>query len=143
MLDANAQLAGTCIPPHLKTKCGNGKRHYAVKIDERSLWARRGREIYESVINDLGGIGRFSTAQEQLVRRLSGLCVVAEAIEVKIAQGEMPGGDTLMEYIATINAMRRIAHSVGLRRVPKETQDLDAYIGGKYGNGPEIDGEAT
>jgi hypothetical protein len=127
----------------VKTRAGTGRSQHAVPVDARLVWARRGRELYESVVADLGGLGRLSTAQEQLCRRLSGLCVVAESIEVQLAQGKMRTGDALSEYIGAINCLRRVAHSIGLRRVPKEIPDLNTYLHSHYGDGVEIEGEAV
>ena len=89
----------TPISPHLRTQAGNGKRHHAARIDERTLWARRTREICEAVVSDLGGIDHLSEAQKQLIRRVAGLSVVCEGIEVELAQGKRPSGDDLQEYI--------------------------------------------
>ena len=131
MLETNGSVS--TISPHLRTKCGNGKRQHAARIDERTLWARRTREICEAVISDLGGIDRLSEAQKQLVRRLAGLSVVCEGIEVELAQGARPTGEHLQEYIAAINAARRVSHSVGLARVPKDiTPVLETYLAERY-----------
>ena len=126
---------------NFRTRAGTGRSMHAVAIDARTTWGRRGVELYQSVLADLGGADRVSTAQEQLVRRLSGLCIIAECAEVGLAKGEIPSGEALTEYVATVNAMRRVAHSVGLRRIPKEVQDLDSYLTQRYA-GTEIEAEA-
>ena len=64
----------------------NGSGRHVVKINERTLWGRRFREISENVAGSLGGIGLLSEAQKQLIRRLVSLSVVCEGIEVELAQ---------------------------------------------------------
>jgi hypothetical protein len=83
---------------------------------------------------DLGGIDRLSTAQQQLVRRLAGLSIICEGIEVELAQGQRPSGESLQEYIAAINAARRVSHSIGLERVPRDITPaaLESYFAQQY-----------
>ena len=42
------------------TRVGTGKARHAQKIDTRTLWGRRDREIYNAIISDLGGADRLS-----------------------------------------------------------------------------------
>jgi hypothetical protein len=129
-----AQGAKTAKAPNFKTRAGNGHAHHVVRIDERSIWARRTRELCESIVADLGGIDRLSTAQQQLVRRLAGLSIICEGIEVELAQGQRPSGESLQEYIAAINAARRVSHSIGLERVPRDITPaaLESYFAQQY-----------
>ena len=41
------------------TRVGTGKARHAQKIDTRTLWGRRDREIYNAIISDLGGADRL------------------------------------------------------------------------------------
>ena len=91
----------------------------------------------------MGGVDLLSEAQKQLIRRLAGLSVICEGIEVELAQGKRPTGDHLQEYLSAINVARRLSHSVGLRRVPRDATTLESYLNGRYAAGPEIEGEST
>ncbi len=118
---------------HFKTRVGNGSAHHVVRIDERSLWARRTRELVQNVAGDLGGLDRLSETQRQLIRRLAGLCVICEQIEIELSQGDKPDSEALKSYLATINTVRRLSQTLGLARVPKDiTPDLESYLAANY-----------
>ncbi len=63
------------------TRVGTGKARHAQKIDTRTLWGRRDREIYNAIISDLGGADRLSELEHQVVRRAVGLALRCEQIE--------------------------------------------------------------
>src|SRR5262245_38152128 len=94
-------------------------------VDQRTAIARRYRDVAGTLIADQGGADRLSEARLQMVRRLAGLCVLAEDIESKIATG---GSVDLTAYSQLCNTMSRIATRLGLNRVPKEVPNLQTYI---------------
>jgi hypothetical protein len=100
-------------------------------VDGRSAVARRFKDIAGALISDQGGADRLSEARLQLVRRLAGLCVLAESIESKIATG---GGVDLTAYGQLCNTMSRIATRLGLNRVAKEVPNLQNYLAQRSGN---------
>ena len=63
------------------TRVGTGKARHAQKIDTRTLWGRRDREIYNAIISDLGGADRLSELEHQVVRRAVGLAPQAKAAQ--------------------------------------------------------------
>src|SRR6516165_5164718 len=70
------------------TRVGTGKARHAQKIDTRTLWGRRDREIYNAIISDLGGADRLSELEHQVVRRAVGLALRCEQIETQLAEGK-------------------------------------------------------
>src|SRR5271166_6615911 len=70
------------------TRVGTGKARHAQKIDTRTLWGRRDREIYNAIISDLGGADRLSELEHQVVRRAVGLALQCEQIETQLAEGK-------------------------------------------------------
>ena len=70
------------------TRIGTGKARHAQKIDTRTLWGRRDREIYNAIISDLGGADRLSELEHQVVRRAVGLALRCEQIETQLAEGK-------------------------------------------------------
>ena len=57
-------------------------------VDGRSAIARRYRDIIAAIMTDQGGADRMSEARQQLVRRFAAASVLAEQLELRIANGE-------------------------------------------------------
>ena len=73
-----------------------------IKLDPSSV--RRYRDMYASLIEDLGGEDRASEGQRQLARRAGALVVQAESIEAEIVRGEAVDAD---DYVRFVNALNR------------------------------------
>src|ERR1700730_15997115 len=58
-------------------------------LDGRTHTARRFRDLYEVLCNDLGGASGLKEGQRQLVRRAATLSVMSEAMEADIVR-DMP-----------------------------------------------------
>ena len=94
--------------------------------DGRSSIVRRYRDVYSSLIEDLGGEDRASEGQRQLARRAGALVVQAESIEAEIVRGEAIDAD---DYVRLVNALNRTLCNLGLERRPRDvTPDLTTYI---------------
>jgi hypothetical protein len=137
----SAKEDAASLSAYCRTRVGNGAGLFLnSETDLRRGHARRFKEIVYAVASDLGGFDRMSALQLQLIRRAAALAVIAEAAEARIAQGQAPSNAELGGYIAISNAMRRLAHSLGLKRIPREIQSLDEYLNSRYGL--EIDATA-
>jgi hypothetical protein len=86
-------------------------------IDARSRTAGLFREIAAALANDLGGKDALSKAQIELLRRASGLGVLADRIEHKLVT-DKPIDPA--EYVNIAAAQSRILRSLGLKRVPRD-----------------------
>jgi len=94
-------------------------------LDRRTAAFQRTKQLIVDIENDLGGSDRLSTGERQLVQRAACLSAVLEDQEVRWLSGQEMDPGT---YTTTINALRRVLETVGLRRVPKNVPDLQAYL---------------
>jgi ABC-type transporter Mla MlaB component len=137
-LMSQASLSEVSPKPYFGTRAGNQSSLFATRIDERGLWARRTRELVQNIAGDLGGMDALSEAQKQLVRRLAGLSVLCEQLEIELASGERLDAQALAAYLQTVNSARRLSSTLGLRRIPKDvTPSLEAYLEQRYGEAAE------
>src|SRR5258706_8441725 len=72
------------------TRAGTGRTIHAQAIDTRTVWARRGRELYIAIMSDLGGQDRLSELELQLVRPGRWACYPVRA-ERGLACGRQAG----------------------------------------------------
>jgi hypothetical protein len=94
----------------------NGSRPFVDKIDHRSAWMRRWKDLYAAHLNDLGGEG-LSEAQTSLCRWISTMEVELESLEAKIAKGKIIDPDL---YGRLCGRLARMLELVGtLRRLAK------------------------
>jgi hypothetical protein len=98
-------------------------------VDGRSTIARRYRDIASAIVTDQGGADQCSETRQQLIRRFSVAAVLAEQMESALANGE---SINVVEHCQLSSTMVRIAHRIGIDRIPKEVDGitqayLDAY----------------
>ena len=98
--------------------------------DGRSVIARRYRDVFSEIANDLGGQDVISEAQRQLVRRAAMLSVYCESVESDMAQGSQIDTDDL---VRVVNALTRVLTAIGLDRRPRpsDTPTLQEYLKAK------------
>ncbi|MEH2573478.1 hypothetical protein [Bradyrhizobium sp. AZCC 1708] len=108
----------------------NGSRLHLELRDNRSLWARRLRDLLALMVSDLGGVENVSEAEKSLVRRASMLTLQLELMEQKWAMKDGEATEkSLITYQRVANSLRRILESLGLRRRSKDiTPTLDQYL---------------
>jgi hypothetical protein len=70
-----------------RSRVTNGKSLW-LDGDKRGPTARRFRDIFAAIINDLGGDDLLTEGQKQLARRCSLLAVECEQIEARAVGGE-------------------------------------------------------
>jgi hypothetical protein len=86
-------------------------------------------EIIAAIETDLGGADRLSEGERQLVQRAAVLGAFIENCEATYLRNE---DVELADYLAAINAQRRVLATLGLRRVPKDvTPNLSTYLAAK------------
>jgi hypothetical protein len=89
-------------------------------IDGRRLVARRFRDIASAVARDLGGVDQLTEVKKQLIRRFAAAAVVAENRETALCKGE---DIDLRRYGTLCNTIVRLAHKLGMDRVPRDITD--------------------
>ena len=95
-------------------------------VDGRSEGGRRFRDLVIQICEDQGGLDRLSESRLQLVRRFCAACVLAEAMEAKLVNGEQI---SVQEHALLCSSLVRIASRIGINRVPKNvTPELRDYI---------------
>src|SRR5271154_1205572 len=91
-------------------------------LDGRTAAARRARELIEAIETDLGGADQLTEGSRQLVQRAAVLGAYIESCEVKWLGGEAVD---LADYLAAINAQRRVLATIGLARRSKDVTPPD------------------
>ncbi|MGB9041129.1 MAG: hypothetical protein WCC81_01505 [Pseudolabrys sp.] len=98
------------------------------RLDGRTIAARRAKELIESIEADLGGGDHISEGTRQLVRRAAVLGVYVESCETQWLAGEPVD---LSDYLAAINAQRRVLATIGLQRGgPRHTLHMGIGVTG-------------
>jgi len=99
-------------------------------VDQRTLWARRFRDLLALHLNDLGGEDAASEAEKAIVRRACTLIVELERMEEGFALAGEASLNQLEAYQRTGNSLRRLLESVGLQRRPRNVTPptLDEYL---------------
>ncbi len=116
------------------TRAATGRSLHAVAIDCRTTWARRSREVFSAVVSDLGGQDLQSELSLQTIRRVTGLTILAEQMEAKLAQDEEID---VNQYVTVINSFNRTAGALGLARQSKDiTPNLEQYLASKAAERP-------
>lgn len=107
-----------------RSRVGNGRDYFIGDIDERSLLARRFREIHSQIITDIAGDP--TEAQTQIARRAASLCVWCESAEAEMAKGnEIDIG----QFTTAANSLRRLLADLGIERKSRDlTPSLDQYL---------------
>ena len=99
--------------------------------------ARRFRDIAEAIALDQGGADRLSESRRQLIRRFSAAAVLAEQLELKLANGY---AIDLGEHALLCSSLVRLASRIGLgRRAKNITPTLDQYLEEQFDDAPADD----
>jgi hypothetical protein len=99
-------------------------------VDGRSKAARRFRDVYETIISDLGGDeGRLSEGQRQIARRCAMLSVSAELAEASAVAGEAFDAEA---YGIVCDRLGRAFQRLGLKRVKKDRAPTIHEIASRY-----------
>jgi hypothetical protein len=87
-------------------------------VDARSVTARRYRDLFQAVCDDLGGIDHLSTAQLQLARRASMLSAEAERQEAMACRADAEF--SVADYGLNVSLLCRVFGLLGVQRIPRD-----------------------
>ncbi len=103
--------------PSNRSAVTNGSQLFAEKLDQRSAWARRFRDLIQLHLLDLGGPEGCSEAQVSLVRRAATLEIELERMEYEFARPDRTVGNRALDrYSMLANTLRRLLVTLGLDR---------------------------
>ena len=105
-------------PEFNRSAVTNGHALFVDRVDGRSAWARRFRDLIELHIMDLGGPSECTEGQCSLVRRIATMEVELERLEGMFAQSPATT-DQLDLYQRMSNSLRRLLVTIGLDRKAK------------------------
>ncbi len=108
-----------------RSAVSNGARLFAQKVDGRTLWARRYRDLFNDFLRDAGGAEHLSQLKIELCRRAAALAAEAERMECDLAQGQKIDADLLARLSSHL---RRIAETIGIERVKRDATPSLAQI---------------
>ena len=100
--------------PEGRSRVSNGTCLFAERVDGRSIWARRFRDLIELHVADLGGAEVLSEAQRSLIRRVATLETEMERLEGRFAKDGGGSNRTLDRYQSMANNLRRLLTTLGL-----------------------------
>ena len=118
----------------------NGSRAL-LGVDGRTALARRYRDLIAELTADCAG-AKLSEGQRQLVRRAAHLSIQCELVESESTNGKP---FDLTVYMTTVNTLRRVLASLGLKRAdlpanaPQATPDQAPSARGKAAGAQEAD----
>ena len=112
METATNTTAKAAIPPVARSRVTNRSKAF-LGADGRTAVARRWRDVYAALTEDLGGESHVSEAERQLARRAATLVVTAELAEAAMAAG---GECDSESYCRLVNALSRVLSKLGLKR---------------------------
>lgn len=106
------------------TRVGNGKSLFIDEVDERSVVARRYKELLAQIGIDLGG--DLTEAQTQIARRACALAVWCESCEAQMAAGAELD---IAAFTTAANSLRRLLADLGIERRARDvTPSLSEYL---------------
>ena len=113
-----------------RSAVSNGTRLFCVDgLDGRSRTAMRFRDLVEGMENDLGGSGRLSEGQRQLIRRAATLSIMSESVEADFIRNLAFDSEA---YGVLCDRLGRCLQRLGLERVSRTvTPSLSAYLAAK------------
>ena len=103
-----------------RSRVTNGSDLFAERVDGRSVWCRRFKDLIQLHLSDLGGAEGCSEAQVSLVRRVSTLEIELERLEYEFARPDRVAGNRALDrYSMLTNTLRRLHMTLGLDRTDK------------------------
>ena len=126
----------------LRSAISNGSQLFVERLDQRSAWARRLKDLIADHLSDLGGPEAVSHAESVIVRRAAMLTLQVELMEQRFAQNEAgeASAKQIETYQRTTNTLRRTLESLGLQRRQRDvTPTLSAYLRSRVEEADEYD----
>lgn len=107
----------------------NGSRYFLGRVDERSVNARRLRDIERGIVAELGvPLAALSTADRALLTQASTLTLRAEVLQSAAARDEPVDDDVLVRLTTSLRLVRR---DLERRRPAPKPPNLHDYLAGK------------
>ena len=101
------------------SRVSNGSALFVEKIDGRTPWARRFRDLIELHLADLGGPDNVNEAQCALIRRIATLECECERLEGEFAKTDRIAGMKALDlYSRLSNTLRRLLDALHMERRP-------------------------
>jgi hypothetical protein len=91
-------------------------------VDGRTRPAILYKEVAAAIVADLGGLNFITRAQRELVKRASGLAVLADRIEEELVNGRPVD---LSEYTLVVNSQARVLRVLGIERIARDVTPPD------------------
>ena len=104
-----------------------------IDADGRTVWARRYRDLVALLADDAGGLQFMTELKLALIRRTAALICECEALENKLANGEVIDVDLLARLSSHL---RRLAETVGVNRVRRDAVPSLAEVVAKHASKP-------
>ena len=110
-----------------QSRITNGKLFFD-GVDGRTEKARRFRDIYLALVDELGGEENCNTSDLEMARAAAMLAMVGEHLQSRVCAGE--DVDHLL-LLRNANALRRQLAFLGLKNLNRkpEEKSLEAYLG--------------
>jgi hypothetical protein len=104
-----------------------------LRVDHRTPWMRRLRDLIAEHVADLGGDDMITHAERALVNRVAMLIVQLERKEARFAAQDGEASDEqLRSYLRGLNSLNRVLGSLGLKRRPRDITptppSVDQYL---------------
>jgi hypothetical protein len=109
-------------PPRPRTRQGKARLLALDHLDQRTAAAQAARRLIATLTTDMGGEDRLSEGERQLVQRAALLGAIVADFEARWVAGQSVD---LGEYLQAVNVQRRVLATLGLKRVPKDLDEID------------------
>ncbi len=117
---------GDVAPPKQGTRLGAGKTFLPDKVDQRSPRARRYRENFRDIVNDLGGPTYVTTLQRSVAKRAAAFIVMLEELELEWLLGTEQFD--LDQYSELSRTMLMFSRTLGIRRIARPVNGVDIDV---------------
>lgn len=98
------------------------------EFDQRTALFQRLNGVYQTIIEDAGGIESLTHIKVALIERFVFLEATLQRWEQEIAKEPAKNEQLVSRWIAAVNSLQGLARALGLERAPKPVGNLRAYL---------------
>jgi hypothetical protein len=121
MMREAASLDDDPIPVRNLTRIHKGKIMVPPVVDGRTYRAKRFKEIFKTIVSDLGGFDRITELKRTMARRCAALAVIAEEYETFwLIQDGLLNPITLDSLMSCGRTLANLADKLGLERIARD-----------------------
>lgn len=121
MMHEAASLDDDPIPVRNLTRIHKGKIMVPPVVDGRTYRAKRFKEIFKTIVSDLGGFDRVTELKRAMARRCAALAVIAEEYETYwLIQDGLLNPMALDSLMSCGRTLANLADKLGLERVARD-----------------------